>query len=253
MSRTIAYHRPGSIEETLLLLSTPGNTGAQRVLLGGGTVVNAGHDGGTEQRADREVVDLQALGLDTISDDGQTLNIGAMVRLQQLVDTDGVPAAIRDAAKAELPSTLRTVSTVGGTVGERSGESVLLAALLTHETEVSLRTANGDEALPLAQWLSGPTPAATVVMGVTIANSGDSAVAATGRTPADVPIVAALARRSDAGVIVALTGVATTPVVVDADDPTRDLSPPADFRGSADYRLQLAKVLTARVVAELTR
>jgi len=251
VSRTIAYHRPGSIEDALQLLDSPGDTGAERVLLGGGTVVNAGHDG-TGSGADREVVDLQALGLDSLSDDDQTASMGAMVRLQQIVDTDYIPASIRNAARAELPSTLRTVSTVGGTIGERSGESVLLAALLIHEAEVSVSSVDGTSALPLARWLSDPTPA-TVITGVTIANSGASASAATGRTPADVPIVAALARRTVSGVIVALTGVAATPVVIDPDNPTRDLSPPADFRGSSEYRLELARVLTARVLEELTQ
>lgn len=256
MSRTIAYHRPGSVEEALQLLGAPGDTGAERVLLGGGTVVNAGHDstadGADREVVDREVVDLQALGLDAISDDNQSVSIGAMVRLQQIVDANYLPTAIRNAARAELPSTLRTVSTLGGTIGERSRESVLLAALLVHEAEVSITTAEGEAALPLAQWLSDPSPA-TVITGVTIANGGVCATAATGRTPADVPIVAAVARRAGSDVIVALTGVAATPVVVDPDDPTRDLSPPADFRGSSEYRLELARVLTARVIEELTQ
>jgi CO/xanthine dehydrogenase FAD-binding subunit len=47
-----------------------------------------------------------------------------------------------------------------------------------------------------------------------------------------------------------MTGVAVTPVLVDRDD-LGSLQPPGDFRGSPDYRRQLAGVLTGRVLARL--
>ena len=74
---------------------------------------------------------------------------------------------------------------------------------------------------------------------------------ATARTPADTPIVAALGRRTDEGALrLALTGVAATPVLVDADH-LDALDPPGDFRGTPAYRRHLAAVLTARVAEEL--
>ena len=80
-----------------------------------------------------------------------------------------------------------------------------------------------------------------------------TAVARTGRTPADVPIVAAYGRRTTDGfVAMALTGVAEHPVLVDVFDPTAGLDPAGDFRGSREYRLHLARTLTARVMAELS-
>ncbi len=73
-------------------------------------------------------------------------------------------------------------------------------------------------------------------------------MAATGRTPADVPIVAAVARSGPSSVAVALTGVASVPVLVDPDAPIAELAPSSDFRGSAEYRLELARVLSARAL-----
>jgi len=42
--------------------------------------------------------------------------IGAMTRLQELVDSDDVPSVVREAARHELPSTLRAQSTIGGCI-----------------------------------------------------------------------------------------------------------------------------------------
>ena len=247
MSRTIAYHRPASIEDALDLLGSAGDRAAPRTILAGGTVVNA------TTGQEREVVDLQALGLDEIRLEGQSVSIGAMVRLQDLVDSGDVPRGVRDAAKSEQPSTMRTVATVGGTVGVRWNESVLLAALLAHEAEVTTRTPTGSTVDSLNSWLARELSEPTIVTEITVAAEGATAVASTGRTPADVPIVAAVGRRAPAGIIVALTGVSDVPVVVDPFDPTSGLSPNEDFRGSVDYRLELARVLTARVVGELSQ
>ena len=57
--------------------------------------------------------------------------------------------------------------------------------------------------------------------------------------------------RDDGVTTVALTGVASTPVLIDPGDPTSGLEPLGDFRGSADYRLHLASVLTDRILASL--
>jgi len=67
----------------------------------------------------------------------------------------------------------------------------------------------------------------------------------------DRPIVAAVAHRSGDTVRLAMTGVSTIPSVVDPDN-VADLDPPADFRGTADYRRSLAEVLARRVLAAVT-
>jgi CO/xanthine dehydrogenase FAD-binding subunit len=62
--------------------------------------------------------------------------------------------------------------------------------------------------------------------------------------PADRAIVAAVARRDKQGtVVVAFSGVAGVPVL--AGD-TEKLEPPADFRGSTEYRKAMARILDAR-------
>lgn len=236
MHQLTGYHRPTSLNETLDLLD------GTRIVLGGGTTIR--HDGGG---AATEVVDLQRLGLDEISFDDERIDVGAMVTLHSLVDNERAPDLIRHAARGELPSTLRTLATVGGTVVGGGSESVLLAALLVHDSVVRFAD-DRDIALDavLGQGV-GPTD---LILGVEFADGGRTAIAATGRTPADTPIVAAVGRLADDGLRIALTGVASTPVLVDPEDLGR-IQPPGDFRGTPSYRKHLAEVLVGRVVEEL--
>jgi len=242
MAMIRGYHRPTTLEDALAVLADSG-----AVALGGGTMVNTISDS-----EPMEVVDLQALGLDGIRADDDRLELGAMVRLSSLVDSQVVPAMLRELAHREAPSTLRRAATVGGTVAAADPESELLAGLLAFDATVAVAHSLGSENMPLADLLSDPSQLRLgIITSVSIAVGGDAAAHRTGRTPADRPIVMSVGHRGDDGTLrVALTGVAPTPVLVDLDS-LASLDPPADFRGSSDYRRELARVLTDRVLASL--
>src|SRR5579885_157568 len=72
------YYRPETVEDALRLLRRPGIKTAP---LAGGTLLVGQRD--DELQA---VVDLRALGLNTISEQGNQIHVGAMVTLQALVD-----------------------------------------------------------------------------------------------------------------------------------------------------------------------
>ncbi len=90
-----------------------------------------------------------------------------------------------------------------------------------------------------------------IITAVTVPSGGEAAADRVSRTPMDRPIVAAVAHRSGDTVRLAMTGVSAGPTVVDPDN-VADLDPPADFRGTADYRRNLAEVLAQRVLADVT-
>ena len=239
MPLVAAYHRPTSLEEALSLLQEP-----NRVVLAGGTSVNA-----DREPSDVEVVDLQSLALNGVTESDGQVRIGSTMTLAEVSESELMPPLVRRAAVAETPSTLRTLSTVGGTVAAGGADSLLLAALLVHEAQVQLFRSDDKS---LAEVLADGVPRSAIITSVSINQVGEGDWCSTGRTPADVPIVAAVARQTPTGPIVALTGVAASPVIVDRADPTADLEPPGDFRGSSPYRLELARVLTARVVEVLS-
>lgn len=250
--RLVRYHRPTTVPDAIALLAEPG-----RVAWAGGTTIV--HDTTGEPA---EVVDLQALGLAGIERDAAgSLRAGATTTLQALADDPATPAAVREAARAELPSTLRTLATVGGTVAAADAHSVLLATLLAFDAEVAFADGRAEPLAAVLDRVPAPDlldPDLTVpdlivpdlIIAVEFATDGRYATASTGRTPADVPIVAAVGRAADDGVRLALSGVAPVPVLVAPDD-VDSLEPPSDFRGSSAYRRRLATVLTARVTEDL--
>lgn len=239
MPLVAAYYRPDHLDEALSLLAEP-----NRVPLAGGTIVNA-----DRSRPTVEVVDLQSLGLAGVELHGDRLRLGATTTLAEVAEAAETPDWLRTIAAAEAPSTLRTLATVGGTVAARCWESVLLAAFLACDGIVDLAGPEGVAEIALANVVAEGVPSGSIVTSLSIDVAGSAGEAATARTPADVPIVGAVACIRGGSSFVALTGVATTPVLVEPDDPVAGLAPPDDFRGSSAYRLGLARILTARAVA----
>ena len=236
------YHRPESIEEALRLLARPG---IKTVALAGGTSLLAG----SKLEVD-DLVDLQAVGLNQVELNSGAIMVGAMVRLQQIVDSPEIPPLVREMAKREGPNTFRNAGTLGGVVFEANWESELYASLLVHEAAVRVQTMDGTTDVPLEKFtkesLSGGLATSIIII-----PGGRTANGRVVRTPADAPIVAVIGRQDDSGRIrLAICGVADRPVLV-SEDLVDEVEPPADFRGSSAYRRQIAKVLSERVLAQL--
>ncbi len=244
MTRIRRYHRPETVAAALDLLARPDVTTAP---LAGGTVLN-----GRPESTPDEVVDLQALGLESITRDGSTLSFGATALLQDVVDHEWTPPVLRDLAHGEAPIAFRNAATVGGTVAAADPESRFLAGLVAYGAVATLATTNGEEQMPIGDLLQNRTAlAGNIITAVEIDVTGSGAAAGTARTPADTPIVLVAGRRDEAGEIsLAATGVAATPITIDLDH-VSDLDPPGDFRGTPEYRRHLVTVLGARVMADL--
>ncbi|MGD8585065.1 MAG: FAD binding domain-containing protein, partial [Chloroflexota bacterium] len=198
----------------------------------------------------KDLIDLQSLVLDQITLSDQRVTVGAMMRLQSVVENETFPGVIRRAAKYEGPNTLRNVATVGGSVVMRDRESELCAALLAFEAVVTVQTAGETCEIALEEFMTSDFPDG-IVTKVSFALSGAAAHERVARTPADKPIVAVVGRRNAEGVIrLAFCGLTDRPVLLTLSE-LQEVVPLADFRGSPEYRRAAAKVLAERVVRAL--
>lgn len=233
-----AYHRAASLDEALHLLARPQVT----------TAVVTGYDARLDDTIE-EVVDLQALALGGITVSGSAVTLGALTRLQALVDSTALPDWLRETARREDVSTFRHMRTLADLLLKPEADSVLLAALLVCEAVVTVQTLTDTRSVPLADYLHARGDGLPTALRLTA--SGAFAEARVGRTPGDRPIVGAAARRADDGTLrLALCGVAPLPILVDPGA-LDALDPAGDFRGSSAYRKEMAAVLSQRVLNQV--
>ena len=243
MAEAKSYHRPESVEDALRLLVQKGQAGA--ILAGGTGLVPRLDDDATD------IIDLQAAGLDQIEVTEDRIILGAMTRLQAIVENDAIPVVVQGAARYEGPNTLRNAATVGGVLVGGDWESELCAALLAYDGVVTVQTAGDLCEVPLGEFVASEFPDGIVTQ-VVFARGGAAMHERVARTPADKPIVAVIGRVDSAGTLkLAFCGVAERPVLLSPEE-IETLNPPADFRGSAEYRRSVAKVLAERVAKALT-
>ncbi len=183
-----AYHRPQSLDQALELLSHP-NT----FPLGGGTLLS--HPSTSLRAGSKadsvEVVDLQALGLNSLKKSGNGLEIGATVTLQQLFEDADCPDALKPALKLEAPLNLRNAATVAGTIVVCDGRSTFAAALLALDAKleqaifdnsrVEYRISNLGDFLPLRS--------KNLITKIVLPLNVKFAFEYVARTPADKPLV----------------------------------------------------------------
>lgn len=245
------YHRPQTLAEALELLGRPQ---PETRPLGGGTVLSAPS---AEQVA---AVDLQDLDLKQVSLKGKTLQIGAAATLQQLLDAEGLPAALAVAIRHEASYTLRQTASVAGVLVAADGRSPFAVAMLALDATLALQP--GDVALSYGDLLA-LRPA--VLKGKLITDIVVSAAVFfsyqyVARTPADLPILSlTLARWPSGRTRLALGGWGAAPVLaLDGREPSgvaeaveNALSAASDQWATAEYRLTATRALAARAEAEI--
>ena len=118
--------RPKTVREAVRQKSAPG-----AAWLGGGTRLNAMPAGGPTI-----LISLENLGLQIITTGADRCTIGAAATFQKIVETDGVPPAIRAAALLTASRTLRNMKTLGGELGACPDDSSIIPALLALGAEV---------------------------------------------------------------------------------------------------------------------
>ena len=265
-----SYRRPASIEEAVALVQSNPNA----VYIGGGAWTVAQGDPVLEM-----VVDLQAVGLDVLDGNIDGVRIGATVTLQAIIDhpdastvADGILAT---AAGYTQSRNLREQGTLGGTLIVAGPDDPLTTALMVLDTDVlyadpTVHTAPFTSFVAYRDRLIKTRVLLTEVRVKRPPARSATAFEVVGRSPKDKPIVCvAVYIAVDEGLPVdvrlAVGGADAKPArlyktehllkgqllteakVAGALVPSlAELAPIGDFRGSAEYRMEMAKVLLRR-------
>jgi len=245
-----AYFRPRTLDEALTLLSRP-----NALPLGGGTLLSQFSSDGVC------VVDLQALGLGTLTRKGNSLEIGATVILQQLLESPHTPEALRSALRLETPLNLRNMATVAGALVSCDGRSPFAAVMLALDAKITVIGEQSSvislgDLLPLrAELLRGK-----LITHIEIPLNVKLAYEQVARTPADKPLVCAtLAQWPSGRTRLVIGGWGASPsLAMDGKDAT-GIEPAArnaahdaaDEWASAEYRREVAVTLAKRCYASI--
>lgn len=246
------YHRPQTLDEALTLLSQP-NT----IPLGGGTLLS--HPAPDPI----SVVDLQALGLNRIHKKGNNFEIGATVTLQQLLESEHCPKALKTALKLEAPLNIRDAATVAGTLVVADGRSTFACALLALDAKITVISVppsgtSQSSVISIGEFL--PLHPRGLITQITIPLQAKFAFEYVSRTPSDKPIVcAALAQWSTGRARLAVGGWGKSPILAmdgteaeGLDSAARNACHEAtDDFGSAEYRMDVASTLAKRCLESL--
>ncbi len=278
------YHRPGSVDEVIALLSEHGDEG--QIIAGGHSLIPMMK---LRLATPSHLIDLQAIGgLKGIGEDGGELVIGPMTTQAEIINSallsDKCPILAETAALIADPQ-VRNCGTIGGNCANGDPGNDMPAVMMALNASYVLTGTGGERTVAARgfyeaayftarkddELLTGiriPTPAAghghayeklkrkvgdyaTAAAAVVLTMDGGSCASAAialsnvGQTP----LYAEAASQ-------ALTG---TPVDADAIASAVGLAkgiaePVADMRGSVEYRTEMAGVMTARAIeAALTR
>jgi CO/xanthine dehydrogenase FAD-binding subunit len=260
-------YKPATIEEAIALLARSGT-----YPLYGGVAL--------QRRKDPNVtagVDMSLLDLGYVRDSENSLRLGSMLTLEQVRQacaergTDHPKlAGLAEVLAAEMPETLRNTMTLGDLLMERDPHSLTMTLFLA--LGVIIKRLDIDMHFTAGAWIGMiNTDVTRYLLGHLRVTRGSRRAAVAfekvSRTPADAPIVGAVVYTAQAEAdrtsftTLALCGVAPVPVrqpevirvLAETGDMKRaldslELDPPDDHLGSREYRAEMARVVSRRVL-----
>jgi carbon-monoxide dehydrogenase medium subunit len=275
-----AYSAPESLDEALAVLARVGGDG--KVLAGGQSLIPILN---MRLAAPAHVVDVNRVpGLAYVRSEPDAVHVGALARHADVEHDDGAAEALpllRQALRLVAHPVIRNRGTTVGSLAHADPCGEMTAVLALTGGTVSAARAGSARDIPAADFFTGPLESAL--------EAGELAVSArfprfphrTGTTFLEVArrhgdyavcgVAAAVTLDGDGAVQsarAAYISVAPTPLVLDLSEPVagadpqgadwaaagdlagQQVEPEADIHATADYRRQLARVLTARALAE---
>ncbi len=277
------YHEPQSISEACSILAS--YAGGAHVLAGGTDLIPKMKYGTLQPGA---LVNVKRLGLTTIEDKGQTVSIGALATLTEVIDSPVIAtrlSLVKEAASQIACVRVRNVATIGGNLCNASPSADMAPPLMVLGAKAQITGPQGDRVVPLEEFFTGPGQTALtpgeLLTGLEIpllpAQSAAFYLRQSLRRALDIAIVgAAVALNLDnAGICqscrIALGAVAPTPIrarkaesVVIGQKLSGELiqeaaiaasseaRPITDVRGTAEYRRRIVSVLVQRALIRAT-
>ncbi len=260
------YVRPGSLADALSALA--GDPGA-KVLAGGQSLVPLLS---MRLAAPSTLVDINGLpDLDAVTVTDEGVRIGALARHSDVLTSADVrrvqPLVTMALSHVAHPTIRNRGTTVGSLVhADAAAEMPVVLSLLGGSVEVA--GPGGTRTIPASELYVGPLETslahdeiATSAFFPALAAGGRVAFEEVARRHGDYALVGVAAVAQGGSVLAGYVSVSDTPVVVDltgvAADAAGDvalahLDPATDIHATADYRAQLVRVLTARVVEAVT-
>jgi carbon-monoxide dehydrogenase medium subunit len=277
-----AYHRPAELDEALALLAELG--GEAKVLAGGQSLLPLLS---MRLAAPAHLVDVNALpGLDDVTITPDVVRFGALVRHSDLERHDGAFSAqplLRQALRNVAHPTIRNRGTTVGSICHADPAAEMPAVLSLLGGVVVARSSSGERRIPAMELFAGPLESTlrpdelAVAAEVPIAPAGRrTAVVEVARRHGDYAVCGVAVTVDVEGEVVssaraAYVSMGPTPPVLDLTDAVAgravtdvdwssvgdlaasQLEPEADIHATAAYRLQLARVLTARAFGQAVK
>jgi CO/xanthine dehydrogenase FAD-binding subunit len=143
------YFLPQSLDEAVGLLAAHGPS---LLVMAGGTIAMPLINDGIS--FPEQVMGLRQAGLGYINRSGNSVSIGAMTTLTQLLDLEAVPM-LQAAARNTAGWSVRNMGTVGGNLFAPQPAGDVAVALLALEARVKLVSAKGERMMPLSDFYTG--------------------------------------------------------------------------------------------------
>ena len=238
------YHRPHTLDDALALLTQP-NT----FPLGGGTFLSQ------MTTVSIQVVDLQSIGLDSLTKTGNDLNIGATCTLQSLLESEFCPSNLKIAIKLEAPINIRNSATVAGSLVSSDGRSPFATSLLALDAKITM-VSDKPGVINVGEFLSLRPHG--LITSITIPLNTKFNFEFVSKTPADKPLVAAALSQWNSGrTRLSLGGYGKNPLLAMDGTEAEGLDAAArnayheanDNWASAEYRMDVAAILAKRCLA----
>jgi CO/xanthine dehydrogenase FAD-binding subunit len=246
LSNLRTIHKPATLEEAAALLRRPG----VYPLYGGGAALIRQNSPDVEAG-----VDLTSLIAAGCSGDKSGVRIDGCATLETLATYDGYIGSV---VREDAPETLRNALTLGDVLMECRPDSLTLTLLVGLRAQIR---SLADASIDIDNWfsLSADERRQTVIAGVFLPEYRPGmwhiTLEKVSRTPADAPIVAAIGFARGGGKSTAVVtfycvvcGLSDRPIRCKPKDIATLKSQIDDTKGSAEYRTEMAKLVSNRAI-----